>query len=86
MVIIRSDRVVFGVLDVLSVCVEPWESTILDPPPPFVKLAPAVFPPVLVADVFLLTWKRPDLVNNEFRSRDWLSANQGPEFPDSVGS
>eukprot|EP00116_Pleurobrachia_bachei_P018486 sb/3478748/ len=24
--------------------------------------------------------------NSLFRSRDWLSANQGPVFPDSVGS
>eukprot|EP00116_Pleurobrachia_bachei_P018542 sb/3478804/ len=24
--------------------------------------------------------------NKLFRSRDWLSANQGPVFPDSVGS
>eukprot|EP00116_Pleurobrachia_bachei_P014213 sb/3474475/ len=38
-----------------------------------------------------LSRNRPEQVNNQseiviFRSRDWLSANQGPVFPDSVGS
>eukprot|EP00116_Pleurobrachia_bachei_P017770 sb/3478032/ len=28
---------------------------------------------------------RTDRNNSLFRSRDWLSANQGPVFPDSVG-
>eukprot|EP00116_Pleurobrachia_bachei_P004147 sb/3464409/ len=32
------------------------------------------------------TWGTTLVVNSLFRSRDWLSANQGPVFPDSVGS
>eukprot|EP00116_Pleurobrachia_bachei_P017684 sb/3477946/ len=41
---------------------------------------------ITAANSFLKLNRNLTNQNSLFRSRDWLSANQGPVFPDSVGS